>query len=481
MIRQLREFLVIGFSLLVFVSINWWQWLGLGLAWLLFSLISFWRKTYQLTETELIYRSGVIFRRVRHMPFNKIQNIHRNQWFFLRPFDLESLTVDSGGHSHHKNQIMLPSIPTWVAETLEIKRRDQGEMLTDAVNQAQAGEFNFEADQTNQSESRNRVDDTYRASIGSLFAYAVTMTAVFFQFFVFLSFYGHFDRDEVISRWLGHLIKSEAAGSGIFAAALLVVAGILVVVLFNVLRTVAMYYRFTVTHDQNHLTIERGLFEHKLIHVTIDRVQTVQIHQNLLRRLFGLATVKVRLISDANESDEVSKRSPTLIPIIGLTAACEYLAKWFPHFPGRIILGEKGRYYQSLTMARNGLVIAWLLFGWLLILFPTCWAIGTALILSLIVGGAGWYKGQVTNAKIIDDHVLAMRTARGYEKIVSYIAKDKIQSLSVHQSWWLSKHNRHAILRAIVRSETGTIVVQCRYLPIERIEEIFAWYQTPDK
>ncbi|WP_083994300.1 PH domain-containing protein [Fructobacillus tropaeoli] len=54
-------------------------------------------KTYELTDSELIYRSGVLERQVRHLPYHKIQNIDRKQWFFLQPFHLEEIAVDSGG------------------------------------------------------------------------------------------------------------------------------------------------------------------------------------------------------------------------------------------------------------------------------------------------------------------------------------------------------------------------------------------------
>lgn len=112
--EQLKNMVALGLAILFFFHFTWWEWVLLFLALLIWSILSFWMKTYELTDSELIYRSGVLERQVRHLPYHKIQNIHRKQWFFLQPFHLEEIAVDSGGREPSKIRFHSPLYqPGW--------------------------------------------------------------------------------------------------------------------------------------------------------------------------------------------------------------------------------------------------------------------------------------------------------------------------------------------------------------------------------
>ncbi|MCK8627970.1 PH domain-containing protein [Fructobacillus cardui] len=133
-----------------------------------------------------------------------------------------------------------------------------------------------------------------------MITYAVTTPEVIFQFFIFLGWFVHLDQQKVVSRWLEQEFTNHVLGLGALVIVLLVVLFVLIVIAFNVLRTVILYFGLEVHHDAGHLTIARGLFERQTMHLSINRMQTVEVRQNIFRQALGLATVKTRLITDEN-------------------------------------------------------------------------------------------------------------------------------------------------------------------------------------
>ncbi|USS92216.1 PH domain-containing protein [Fructobacillus americanaquae] len=508
--EQLKSVVALGLAVLFFFHFTWWEWVLLFLALLLWSLLSFWMKTYELTESELIYRSGILERQVRHLPYHKIQNIHRKQWFFLQPFHLEDIAVDSGGKGAKNNQISLLVVPTWVALVLEQKRQDetaklailiegakiqaqkeepatqeQVEQVTDSDRQGQAfasahNQKTADGKDILRPNGSNRLaTDSFRASILSLIVYAVTTPEVIFQFFIFLGGFIHLDQQGIVSHWIEQELTNHVLGLGALVIALLVVAFVFIVVAFNVLRTVILYFGFEVHHDAGQLTIARGLFERQTMHLSINRMQTVEVRQNVFRQLLGLVTVKTRIITDENGEDKVSKNVPTLIPMVKSGAVDQYLSRWLPDFPSRPIKKTDSSTYQILTMIRNGLF--WTLpIATVLIYAFRRWPVVALLVLIVLafVVGTGWYKGQATTAQVVNRQVLVLKTAKNYETITTYIAWDKIQSLSIKQSWWLAHQNRRAHLAVVVRTDANTKVLTARYLPMKEVQSIFDWYQS---
>lgn len=82
------------------------MWSIVGAFIFLFSLIStisffgFKHKAYALREHDILYKSGLIFRKIIALPFNRIQHSEINQGPIERNFDLANLNVfTAGGHN----------------------------------------------------------------------------------------------------------------------------------------------------------------------------------------------------------------------------------------------------------------------------------------------------------------------------------------------------------------------------------------------
>jgi putative membrane protein len=98
------------------------------------------------------------------------------------------------------------------------------------------------------------------------------------------------------------------AGLVALAASLLVAAFIL-----SVIATTVVYWDFRLLRVGDELQIRRGLLEQRLDTIPLRRVQALRIEENLLRRVFSLAAVKVDVAGRAGGDD--AREAGLLLPL----------------------------------------------------------------------------------------------------------------------------------------------------------------------
>ncbi len=99
---------------------------------------------------------------------------------------------------------------------------------------------------------------------------------------------------------------------GVTVALLLVVGVVLAVFILSVAATAVAYWDFTLRRDGPLLRLQRGLLDERRDTVPLARVQSVTVEQNVLRRLFGLASVKMVVAGRAGDDGDLTS---TLLPI----------------------------------------------------------------------------------------------------------------------------------------------------------------------
>lgn len=88
---------------------------------LIWDIMDYFMFTYQILESEVVIRSGVLVKKVNHVPFDRIQNITTNQWFFLKPFGLEELEIETAGQSN-KAEVELKAVPDTLKKEIDLLR-----------------------------------------------------------------------------------------------------------------------------------------------------------------------------------------------------------------------------------------------------------------------------------------------------------------------------------------------------------------------
>jgi putative membrane protein len=64
-----------------------------------------------LPRDGLTINSGVLIRKINHIPYDRIQTVQRQQWFFLKPLGLEQVAIETAGKESKKAEGMLAAVP----------------------------------------------------------------------------------------------------------------------------------------------------------------------------------------------------------------------------------------------------------------------------------------------------------------------------------------------------------------------------------
>jgi len=120
-----RFLIIIAFLFYSFFATDfpgWLRWTVIGI-WLFFLISSsllkyfgFKIKGYAVREHDLLYRAGLIFRRITVIPYNRIQHSEIQQGFIERQFNLARLAVFTAGGS--QSDLSIPGLSRERAESM---------------------------------------------------------------------------------------------------------------------------------------------------------------------------------------------------------------------------------------------------------------------------------------------------------------------------------------------------------------------------
>ena len=99
---------------------------------------------------------------------------------------------------------------------------------------------------------------------------------------------------------------------GLTVLVILVLLGIVAAFALSVLATAVTYWDFTVMRDGDLIRLHRGVLDERRDTVPLTRVQALTVEENLVRRVLGLAAVKMVVAGRAGEDEAVTS---TLLPI----------------------------------------------------------------------------------------------------------------------------------------------------------------------
>lgn len=107
-------FLVVNLLNSDLIKTRWILWAIIGGIILFFTFISlisvlgFKHKAYAMREHDILYKSGLIFRKTIALPFNRIQHSEINQGPIERRFNLASLSIFTAGG--HNSDLAIPGL-----------------------------------------------------------------------------------------------------------------------------------------------------------------------------------------------------------------------------------------------------------------------------------------------------------------------------------------------------------------------------------
>lgn len=412
---------------------------------------------YRFDENSLTIDSGVFVRHHEHIPFNKIQTIQHKQWFFLQPFGLESLSIETAGHNDGKAEAILPVIPLKISNFIE--KLNQQSRLEDVSSEV-----------VPQQAKNKKIDSNYQINFHDLSKYALTSFGIIPTLLGFVGFFSQVDD------YLPQSIKKpvESTINSLVAQEFLII--LILILLFSLLAsyltTVQKYYHFTLIKSEHKLTTIRGFFQRYVVSLPLKKIQAVFVKQSILRQWLKLATVETIVASDAGKNEK-DAGDLVILPVIEKQQLFQQVQKFISYFPKQMPKLTHLPTFQSWYFIRNAILVC-LLPIVALIYFYHFWGCFSLLIVPLVIS-LGYCKSRHMAFVIIPGGRYLFQSGRFWTNELYLIQQNKIQSVSYRQTIWMArKHLVH--LSISIRHANSNHEVQIRYLPEKEARRIYNCY-----
>ncbi len=421
---------------------TWWG-ISLMLSVLLVTGIVNWmRFTWRVEEGELRIEQGLLVRKKRYVPRDRIQAIDISSGPLQRMFGLVRLKVLTAGGSSPEAKISAIS-------------RGDAQAIQDAL------QVEMRSPETAESEPQWPV---YRISRKRLLLAASTAGS----FGVALSIVGTVmaQFNQVISEeQMIDFVESWAGGTTVEFWIMFVILAVLAAWLLSVFGTLLRFSGFTLSRNGRELYIRRGLFEKKQITIPYHRIQAVRVVEGILRQPFGFAMVYVE---NAGFGDEGGKTT-VVFPLIRKRELQQFLGDMLPEYdvalpgvrpPGRAFLRYQIRTVVPALVAAS--VLAWFL-TWYWVIPVIFAAAGLMAWIRYRDAAAGFEEGR----GFLRFRRLARSTVLFHRR--------RVQSLSVLANWFQRRKKLCSVLVTVASGKSGA-QFQVDHLDEPDGREWLEWY-----
>jgi putative membrane protein len=256
--------------------------------------------------------------------------------------------------------------------------------------------------------------------------------------------------------------------SGLETALLIAGALLAASVLISLATTVVVYWGFTAHRVGDRLVITRGLLQTRRSVIPLARIQAVRIEENLIRRVFGLASVRVLTAGYGRDSGDQQQAS-TLVPV-AVRERCREVAE--------AALGSDGVWDEGLRPAPTPALVRRLVIA--SAVGVTALALGFALpdraqpatvpVLPMAIW-FGYLSWRGLGHAVAAGHVVARSGALTRRTTVA--ARANVQHLILHRSPTQRPFGLASLTFAIPKATTSVIDVD-RELAEDRFAELAA-------
>lgn len=265
---------------------------------------------YSLTDDELIIRSGILIRKVRHVPYSRIQNVNLVRNPIHRMFGVAEVQVETASGEKPEAVMRVLSL----AAVRELRRR------VDAREQQ---------DESSEESATTPTPTLVQLSLREVALYGLisnrglvlvgALVGLLWQFNLWdidektykqlPAFVGRmFSRVEIPTLWLSVL-------GGITLALLI----ILILAALSTAWGILQYYGFKLSRRQDRLRTEYGLFTRIQATIPLQRIQLLATDQGPLQRWLGRVSILAKTAGSSrqtgNSEDSTIVRRPWLAPI----------------------------------------------------------------------------------------------------------------------------------------------------------------------
>ncbi|WP_282802154.1 PH domain-containing protein [Secundilactobacillus kimchicus] len=418
------------------------------------SLARYWLFTFEIGDQALTINSGLIFRKQLHIPYDRIQTVQTKRWFYMIPFGLEAVIIETAGKSGDDGDAQLPMVKVAVYQEL-LRRQHAGLAISEVASVSPVSVETSEG-------------TAYKINARDLNVYALTSLGIAPIILGLIYAYSKFS-DVIPREWLSRAISSVQHAEWLMLVTFIL--GVLIVgTILSYVQIVLRYYGFTVTRQRNQIVTRRGLFQRRTVTSDLDRVQAIVVKQSVLRQLFQLATVQTVLASTLSDDEESEM---VVMPVLRTDQVWTVMPQFLPWLPTSQPVITAIPWLGQWRMIRNAVAVAMIpVVGWVIVARATA---GWSLLLPVIALFLGRYAGQHTGIGLVADYLVAQEGSL-FSRTLILVPKKRIQAATIQQSIWMKRVGL-AHLAVSVRSGDAEKKVTVRYLPVKVARQYYEWYR----
>ncbi|MCI0664691.1 MAG: PH domain-containing protein [Acidobacteria bacterium] len=312
-----------------------WTWVPVLFLFTIITIISaiirYFSFSYHIQGNELITQQGIIERKQRNIPLERVQEISIEQGMFQRLFDVVEAKIETGGGQGAE-------------ATLSVLSRSEADRLRravfDRVEAIKARSPGVDQELVQPLTSQERIV-IHRLGIKDLVIAGLT-TNHLVSAMVLAGALWNFADDilpDTIYQRAADLIYSltrQLAAQGAMQAIIIAAVGVLSILviglLFSILGSILLFYGFTFSRRGEDLHRAYGLFTQRASSLPRHRIQVLKIEEKMMRRLVGLATLRADTSGRSRENEDDKEGRDVLIPIIKRGAVDQLMPVIFPDF-----------------------------------------------------------------------------------------------------------------------------------------------------
>lgn len=392
----------------------------MAIIYLIYCFIYYKNTGYIIDSEGINLKKGVFFRKNINISYDKINAIDYSQSLLERIIGIKTLKIDTGS--------------TIQAENPEIVIIEDDDKIIEIENEIKSY-MNKDKKEVIEEEKTSNIDIEYKFDLGKMILYSILsvmpLCLLAFAFVFTLS--------------ISLLVIKEFLYLGILLVCLVIL--IFISIFGSIIHQFLYNYNYEIEKNEDYIFINHGLFTRYHNTLPIKKVKAIIIEQNIVKRMFGFASVKIEVVGFGRTEEQATN---LLFPLIKLNEINNYLSNMLPNFT-YVEPNIKSKYFRFYLFIPSIFIIG--LISVLLAFYPLInnqiyllgvFLIGTFMYLLMLLNQMLSYSNS--GLSVLDDRIiisngsftkrmiiLSIKSMIGLEKKDTYCRRKKnTTSIIVH-------------------------------------------------
>ncbi len=421
---------------------------------------------YQLLDNEIVIREGVFVKNIRHVKYERIQNLNLTRNPLHRVIGVAQLELESASGGKPEAVMRVVSL----AAVEEIRRKvlqAKAESVGDALK-------NDEPQSTTTSEAQELLSIPLSELVkaGIISNKGMLVVAFFFGLMAQTratdKFFNKLE-DYLEPLFNGFNFDMSQPVSIAFMALLGIVLFFIFIRILSIIFMVFTYYGFQLTKSDNKLQASYGLLTQFNATVPQQRVQQISITQNLLHSYFQRAAIRIATAGGMANNPQGGKSLKWIAPIIPSDQSDEFVGRVQPDMSRDVKQWHSVlfRAWRRVTRVHSFILVVTMTGLYFAVDWHSLWLL---LLVPLIVVNA---RRKVASMRYGFTHNALVYQSGWIVRHKTMVPINKIQSVSFTQSPFDRRNGMAGVSIDVAGVDTTQHHVNVRYLDVEVAQALF--------